>query len=160
MSYPYFSLLPFPQFSHISYSGFRSVLWANWPLTQHFCNDQWNIWINGCSNTCHQPCCGLFAETPVFSVIRYNHKDTGENGGVEDSSMGHLLSVLWPIASVHALREKREGISPWGWEECWPLPTISVVVRLMTACRAHNSGSMPNIWAQNQATKLFKSKKI
>lgn len=49
------------------------------------------------------------------------HNDTGENGGVENSSISHLQGVLWPTASVHGLREEREGTSPWGWEECCPL---------------------------------------
>lgn len=34
-----------------------------------------NDWLNEYSNICHEYCCGLPPEIPVFSVFRYNHCD-------------------------------------------------------------------------------------
>ena len=54
--------------------------------------------------------------------------------------------------------KRQNEASAWGWGECCPSqPPLPWEVD--DRCRAHNSGWMPNIWTQSQATMSFQSKK-
>ena len=72
----------------------------SWTCPQQFCNDQWNGWIPDCTSPYHQPCCGLFAEMPMFSLIKYNHHDSRGMRVWRTTSTASLLHRSFAACSV------------------------------------------------------------